>query len=146
MTIGQHLTEFSGLPVKHYDPDDKKKPRKPCVYRLGGLEYGEAKHAFPELLDRFLMDHGGKGLTALVVGAWKFEDMCQGASDAGRGASGVVDALVANRDKMPNLRALFFGDITYEECEISWLQHGNISALLPAFPRSMNSASAASAA
>src|SRR5436305_4106160 len=51
------------------------------------------------------------------------------------GSAEVVEALVAGRDRLPNLRALFFGDITYEECEISWIRHGDVSALLPAYPR-----------
>jgi hypothetical protein len=136
MAISQHLTEFAGLPVQQYDPKSKKKPRKPCVYRVGGMAfvkspgYNDAEHDFPELLDLFLTEHGGKELTALVVGAWSYED---GLGE--RGAADVVEALVANRARMPNLRALFFGDITYDECEISWIGHGDISALLPAFPK-----------
>jgi hypothetical protein len=131
MTISHHLETFAGLPVRDYSPEDRKKGRKPCSYRLRSLEEGEETTPFPELLDRFLDEHGGPGLTALVVGAWDYEEMLEG----GRGAADVVEALVANRKRMPNLRALFFGDITYEECEMSWISHGDVSALLPAFPR-----------
>jgi hypothetical protein len=138
MTIAQHLTEFAGLPVQLYDPKSKKKPRRPCVYRVGGTEfvkspYNDAEHEFPELLDLFLSEHSGKELTALVVGAWNYEDMAEALS--GRGAVDVVEALVANRARMPNLRALFLGDITFDECEISWINYGDVSALLLAFPK-----------
>jgi hypothetical protein len=131
MTISQHAKTFAGLPVRPYDPDKKKKSQQPCVYRLGGLEYGEEKQAFPELLDRFLDEHGGPGLTALVIGAWDYEQMLEG----GGGASEVIEALVANRKRLPELKALFFGDITYEECEMSWIAHGDVSPLLPAFAK-----------
>src|SRR5262249_18448252 len=132
-------TTFAGLPVQQYDPKSKKKPRRPCVYRVGGMAfvksegYNDAEHEFPELLDLFLTEHGGKELTALVVGAWSYEDMVTGLS--GRGAADVVEARVANRSRMPNLRALFLGDITYDECEVSWIGYGDISALLPAVPK-----------
>jgi hypothetical protein len=138
MGFSQHATTFAGLPVLPYDPNSRKKARKPSVYRVGGREfiksdYSNGEHEFPELLDLFLAEHGGKELTALVVGAWDYEDMTAGLS--GRGAVDVVEALVANRKRMPNLRALFVGDITYQECEISWIGHGDVSALLPAFPK-----------
>jgi hypothetical protein len=50
-------------------------------------------------------------------------------------AEEVIEALVGGRDRMPNLRSLFVGDIIYEECEISWIQYGDVSPLLPAFPK-----------
>jgi hypothetical protein len=137
MSISEDLKTFAGLPVRQYDPDDKKKPRGPCVYRLfGGQEFfegPEAKYRFPDLLDRFLSQHGGKELTALVVGAWNYDQMVEGLG--GEGAAELVAALVAARNRMPNLHALFFGDITYDECEISWIRYGDISPLLPAFPK-----------
>jgi hypothetical protein len=139
MTIAEHATKFAGLPVQQYDPKSKKKPRRPCVYRLGGSEfiksggYNDAEYTFPELLDLFLTEHGGKELTALIVGAWNYEEMTAGLSD--RGAAEVVQALVANRSRMPNLQSLFLGDITSDECEISWIGFGDIAALLPAFPK-----------
>ncbi len=138
MTIGYHLDDFDDRPVRWFDPKAKRKGGKPCVYRVGGMDfiksqYGDGEYEFPELLDLFLAAHGGPDLTALVIGAWNYGDMCDGLN--GRGAADMVEALVANRKRMPNLRALFLGDITYEECEISWISYGDISALLPAFPK-----------
>jgi hypothetical protein len=46
----------------------------------------------------------------------------------------VVEALVAAREKLPKLTALFLGDITYEECEISWIQQSDVSPLFGAYP------------
>ena len=125
MTISQHAETFAGLPVVLFDPDQTSLQKK-CAYRIA-VGYDD-KRPFPELLDLFLTQHGGDQLTALVIGAWNYEHMLNSATE-------VVEALVAARDRMPSLRALFFGDITYEECEISWIQHGDVSALLPAFPK-----------
>jgi hypothetical protein len=139
VTISQHAETFAGLPVRTFDPKSKAKGRRPCAYRVGGLEfvkspgYGDAEYEFPELLDLFLAEHGGADLTALVIGAWDYESMVEGLGR--RGAADVIEALVAARRRMPNLRALFLGDITYDECEISWINHGDVSALLSAFPK-----------
>ena len=43
-------------------------------------------------------------------------------------------ALIAHAPQLPNLRALFIGDMTYEECEISWIVQGSYKPLLDAFP------------
>jgi hypothetical protein len=50
------------------------------------------------------------------------------------GAAEVVRALVAARDRLPSLRALFLGDIIFEECEISWINQTDVSPLLRAYP------------
>jgi hypothetical protein len=49
------------------------------------------------------------------------------------GSEGAVQALVAARARLPGLKALFFGDIIREEFEISWIEPGDLSPLLPAF-------------
>jgi hypothetical protein len=68
-------------------------------------------------------------LEALVIGLWD--------EDAGTGESTeeLVKILVAGSDRLPNLKALFLGDITSEECEISWLEQSDLSALLQAYPQ-----------
>src|SRR5690348_8916504 len=60
-----------------------------------------------------LLDHPDSDrLQALIIGAWS--NVCEG------DASGqVVAELVNAAPRLPNLRALFFGEMTYEECEIS---------------------------
>ncbi len=46
----------------------------------------------------------------------------------------VVDALVAARDKLPRLEALFIGDIVVEEYEISWIEHVSMAPIFDAYP------------
>jgi hypothetical protein len=123
MTISNHVDTFAGRPVRDYQAGQPGPAG--CVYRVA-LDYDDGR-TFPALLDEFLAGHGGPGLTALVIGPWAYDDMLESAAE-------VVEALAGARDRMPNLAALFFGDITYEECEMSWIQHGDVSPLLPAFP------------
>lgn len=47
----------------------------------------------------------------------------------------MVEALVGARDRLPNLTALFFGDIRQEESEISWIQQADVSPLFKAYPK-----------
>ncbi len=131
MGFHEHLKTFAGMPVRTFEPGKKgKRPAAPCAYRLGCLdEDGDDECSFPELLDLFLAEHGGKGTTALVVGAWSYDELVS------EGAQEVVAALVAGRDRLPNLKALFFGDITRDECEVSWIQHGDLAPLFGAFPK-----------
>ncbi len=63
---------------------------------------------------------------ALVIGPWfrEFEE----------GPEATIERLAALSSRMPSLRAIFFGDITSEECEVSWIQQGSMTRLLDAFP------------
>ena len=49
-------------------------------------------------------------------------------------SSDTVTALVTYRERLPNLKALFLGDIAYEENEISWINQSDLSPLWPSFP------------
>jgi predicted DNA-binding WGR domain protein len=80
------------------------------------------------ILAKLVADKNADKLQALVVGSW---------SDPGDMASSqtVIDALVAAAGKLPELRALFLGDIVQEESEISWIEQGDFAPLVAAFPK-----------
>ncbi|QEL17963.1 STM4015 family protein [Limnoglobus roseus] len=126
MGISKLTKTFAGRPVRGFDPDAKPS-RANCVYRIA-VEFEDDEQTFPDLLDAFLTAHGGPGLTALVVGSWDSDSPLDSSTE-------VVESLIGARGRMPNLTALFLGDVTAEECEISWMGHGDLSPLLPAFPK-----------
>jgi hypothetical protein len=82
---------------------------------------------WPHVLAGLLESPKAGEVAALVVGQWWTGGEYTEASE-------VVEALVAARDRLPNLRAVFLGDITMEECEISWIRQTDVSPLLGAFP------------
>lgn len=63
---------------------------------------------------------------AIVVGPWFWEVEMD--------PTEFIAKLVSLADRLPNLRAIFFGDVVSEECEISWLTQGNLTPLLSAYP------------
>ncbi|WP_341346776.1 STM4015 family protein [Paenibacillus sp. FSL H3-0469] len=65
-------------------------------------------------------------LTSLTIGDWG--QAYEQSSEL------VVEALVKHKANFPALRKLFIGDMSYEECEISWINQTDLSPLLPAYP------------
>jgi hypothetical protein len=154
MGIYEHLTEFAGLPVVDWDPEAGRAIISGTAYRLT-ISYEEAQegHRWTDKLAALLASLMGRRpaeasaprerkwsdklasltgnpaadqVTGLVVGAWEMGD-----SDS----QSVVEPLVAARDRLPALKAIFLGDVTSEENEISWIQQSDVSPLLAAYPQ-----------
>jgi hypothetical protein len=161
--INEHATHFAGLPVVEWDPQTGLPDPTGRIYRITltheeavGAPPRPAPHAEPQsLLDRarallgaaggrraprgprlswadkfarFLEGPAAPQVIGIVVGDWT-------ATVVGHvGAEPIIAALVAARDRLPNLKALFLGDLIREECEISWIQQSDVSPLLAAYP------------
>ena len=131
-SYGGYLREFGGLPVADWPvAGDEEAGGRPsagageAAWRVSVPCYG-AEETWPEAFARFgaAVDLGQ--VRALVVGAWP---------EAYEGGSGIVaEALIAARERLTSLRALFIGDMTSEECEISWITQSDLTPLLAAFP------------
>lgn len=65
-------------------------------------------------------------LERLVIGDWG------GAYENDSGD--IVETLVRLKGRFPKLRSLFIGDMSFEECEVSWIMQSNLGPLLTAFP------------
>jgi predicted DNA-binding WGR domain protein len=97
-----------------------------AAYRVDTVDYEDDGLA---RIEAFLADPAACLVRALVVGA------CWGTEDVDEGSGPIVAALVKARDRLPNLRALFLGDVTYDQCEISWITQSKLTPLFEAFPR-----------
>jgi hypothetical protein len=104
------LTDFSGIAV-----------RLRCAY--------DADHTLQSLLSELLAQPGIENLEALIFGLWM-----EGGESYDVGPDAAIELLVAEKNKLPNLKALFVGDIVSEENEMSWIGQGNMSPLWAAFP------------
>lgn len=119
------LTEFRGRRIIDFDDEvDWKGPDH--AYRLRE-EYDDSA----TIADRFnalLQQPGIESLEALIIGAWS--GACEGSDSAE-----TVALLQQLAPQLPGLRALFLGEMTVDECEVSWINQANVSPLLSAFPK-----------
>ncbi len=128
MAISEHIEEFAGRPVRDFDPDEGLTDPAKTAYRLA-LTYDAAEDGatMNALLDRMLEDPACGQVEALVIGNWNPIENESGAAE-------IIAALAAGSDRLTGLKALFFGDITYDECEISWIRQTDVTPILEAYP------------
>jgi len=115
--IGKRITDFES--VKSIKKGDKH------VYRIR-IGWDDGPETFLKRLQEFLDSDASPVATGFVIGNW---------SPDPQSVDGVIKALVKGKDRLPELIALFVGDIGQEECEISWIEQSDMSPLLAAFPK-----------
>jgi hypothetical protein len=127
MSLTEHATHLAGKPVALFDgraPFDAAAmvPRLALDWEahVDGL-------AMDDLFGELLRRPDASKLEGLVFGVWDFLDSID--------SSSLVGGLVAARDRLPALRALFVGDIVESEQELAWIAQGNLSPVFRAFPR-----------
>jgi hypothetical protein len=127
MSIGDHLQQFEGRTVVDYAAGQRPVLPDKFAYRLA-LDYDafDKGEKFVDLLASFVADPASAEVQALLIGDW-------GGAGQGVDSSLVVEALAAARHRLPKLRALFLGEITMEESEISWISQSDVSPLFTAF-------------
>jgi predicted DNA-binding WGR domain protein len=116
-------------------PTAKAPPKKtsavtgtPVIHRLA-LTYDEAEEtSLTDKLAAFLAEPGAELTRGLVIGTWG------GVESVDQSSAPIVEALVAARGRLPNLKHLFLGDIVTEENEVSWIQQSDVSPLFEAYP------------
>jgi hypothetical protein len=123
VTVNEHADRFAGLPVVQFEPDAPRAAGGPCAWRVSTEFEGEP---FDEVFTRFLNTADTAAVTHLVFGYWGAEYEENQADPVAL----LVDAAAA----LPNLNALFLGDIISEEAEISWIELGDVTPLLRAYP------------
>jgi hypothetical protein len=122
MTVADYAEKFYGLPIVDYRHGDKV-TRRDCVFRLSQETY-DAEESQRDVLDSFLAQVDPARLEALVIGPWS--------EASSEGPDGYFEALIEHR--LPALKALFVGDMTYEDCEMSWIIQTDYAPLLAAYP------------
>jgi predicted DNA-binding WGR domain protein len=120
--ISRNAGTFIGLRVVDYDPE--KAARSDVAYRFR-TDWDDDK-LIPNL-QHFLATSAALDATALVIGAW-FGD------DSSLTPDEILKVLMEQKDRLPKLAAVFIGDITSEENEMSWITQTDMAPLLQAFP------------
>lgn len=124
MTFNQNATWFVGMPVEDWPPDGAPDPD--AIYRIRmSWDERQKKLNWSDKFATYLESEHARQTPGLVVGIWDYEG---GSSEV------AVEALVAARDELPHLTALFLGDIIYEENEVSWIENSDVSPIFTAYP------------
>ncbi|MFI6821169.1 STM4015 family protein [Micromonospora sp. NPDC050187] len=129
MTFVNHAQSFAGRPVVDFLLDEPLPTLDtPVSWRFSHNEFDTSagytpSEPFRGAFDEFLAKVG-PSVESLVIGPW------------GYAAFNVapISQLCAAAPRLPALRALFLGDMTSEECEVSWMRVGDVSPLLAAYP------------
>lgn len=121
MAISKHLKHFGGLRVVEYTDG----PTPGAALRFPAYDDWDEIPSLSAFLDG--LGDAAAELRGLVLGRWD-EELVDLPPDA------FVEALLAHREALANLQALFIGDLTYEDCEISWIQQRALGHLPGALP------------
>lgn len=83
-----------------------------------------------DLLKEILEDPQLPDLEEIVIGPW---GECW--DETQEGLQVIVDGIVKNKEKFSQIKSLFFADMDYEDCEVSWIIQANYSKLWEAMPQ-----------
>ncbi|GAA2898365.1 hypothetical protein Acy02nite_84310 [Actinoplanes cyaneus] len=124
MTFHHHDETFAGLPVTEFPAGAATGP---VAWRVSYDEEDRSDEpvspGFRAKFETFLTAHGAT-TESLVIGPWGYAAFDRAP----------LGQLGEAAPRLPALRSLFLGDITFDECEISWMKVGDVSSLITAFP------------
>ncbi|MBW4694065.1 MAG: STM4015 family protein [Lyngbya sp. HA4199-MV5] len=128
---GNHATRFADRDVQEFQPEQSLANPQQVAYAFR-CDYDDDAEVLFNRLNALLATPEAEQIEALVFGTW---DDGEGVCTGDTSSQAFVARLVSFRDRLPNLKALFIGDITSEECEISWLAQSDMSPVLQAYPQ-----------
>ncbi len=125
MTIYEHITTFDGLPVMAYEPGMAlPEDVDPAAVAWRIATDRDGKTPFERCLSGLLGQPWAGQVRALVVGDW---------GESWERFPPIGD-LVAAADTLTRLTALFLGEMTSDENEVSWIYQTDVTPLLTAYP------------
>ena len=123
MTIGSHIESFLDLPIRAYEGGALVDPHR-HAWRVETTYESEVDVGAE--IAALAAAPGAERVRAIVIGQWS--------SESGQEPDSVVEALIAAAPRLRNLEGIFLGDVTCEECEISWLAQMDLGPLVRAYP------------
>ncbi|USQ84969.1 STM4015 family protein [Streptomyces phaeoluteigriseus] len=128
-----HIAELHGLPVHHFPAPGQDAGTLPAAetvaWRLSTDE-DRGGESFEEGWERFLDTVDPARVRALVLGVGAYGSELD-AADPATTAKLLADAA----GRLTGLEALYLADLTFEECELSWIVQGDVTPILAAYPR-----------
>lgn len=125
MTFSRNAFYFNNKKVIDFDIE-KGIENTELAYRFR-TEYDGPEDEVKNMLLAFLNDPKLIEIDSFVIGHWGPEH-----DDS---PETIIQLLIDNKDKLQHIKGIFFGDITYEENEVSWIENCNHGPLLAALPK-----------
>ncbi|MEU9949334.1 STM4015 family protein [Streptomyces sp. NPDC047939] len=129
MSDADHLHELLGLPAVDFQSGTNDNPgpaAEAAAWRVSIEPYEDEDRTWEQEFTAFLDEVDPAGVRALIIGQW-------GESYEER-SSYPIGLVIAAAERLTSLEAVFVGDLTSEEAEISWIEQSDVTALLTAFP------------
>ena len=123
--LHSNVSTFVGKRVADYDPEKGAAQGGKTIYRFRSDWENDSFH---DDLQHFLDSEAAAEATGIVLGNWAGEAHDTSSEDA-------IERLADAQNQLPNLAAIYLGDIVSEENEISWIVQSDLSPLLDAFPQ-----------
>jgi hypothetical protein len=127
MTISESVETFANRNIEEFDPDKGIQDASNAIRLSVGWDDADEGVTLLDRFKKLLADPLAGDIAALIIGPW------EEAHESG--IQSFINELVGQANRLPRLRALFVGEMTYEDCEISWIIQGNYSALWGCFPQ-----------
>ncbi len=127
MTISESVETFANRNIEEFDQDKGIQDASNAIRLSVGWDDADEGVTLLDQFKKLLADPLAGDIAALIIGPW------EEAHESG--IQSFIDELVGQANRLPRLRALFVGEMTYEDCEISWIIQGNYSALWGCFPQ-----------
>ncbi|MEV0786891.1 STM4015 family protein [Streptomyces sp. NPDC050423] len=129
MSDVDHLHALLGLPAVDFQSGTDGGPRPAAdtaAWRVRVDPYEDEDRTWEQEFAAFLETVDPAGVRALIIGQWgeSYEE----------DSSFPIGLVTAAADRLTSLEAVFVGDLTMEESEISWIQQSDVTALLAAYP------------
>ncbi len=124
MTFSKNAFYFNKKKVRDYQLGSGIQDTD-IAYRFR-TDYDGAPDEIPNMLQEYLNDPKLAEVDSLVIGMW--------APEHDDGPETVINLLLEHKAKLQHFKGMFFGDIIYEENEVSWIENSDYGAFLNAFP------------
>ncbi|MFC7531903.1 STM4015 family protein [Actinoplanes sp. GCM10030250] len=124
MGIYDFVTTFAGLPVVALEDDERPADPAAVAWRIDMEDFEASREEFEAAFDKLLEVAGPGGPTALIIAEW----------GSAYDTPPPLDLLVRHAERLSGLRALFLGELSGEQCEISWINQTDVTPVLEAFP------------
>lgn len=118
-----HATQLNGKKVLNFSPEKGIEDTE-AAYRFY-TEY-DSEQNVPDNLRKFIEDDKVGQIDSLVFGMLGEYDETPNT---------ILKILIARKDKLQHLKAIFVGDITQEENEVSWIENTSYHNFFKAFPQ-----------